>query len=682
MSEFKPSNPNRSDNTLLIAGLLGGGFIVCICAGVLGFGVLGGISAYFGSRSGSFVPTSAPYWYPTEPPYGMATPNFTPPAPEVVEGVIEALESADIPERDRLDLAERFRGVEDAEAEQHDEYAVGDTEEFWVDVSGDQALRVQAILVYKTEVVYMWVEVGSDYDLNDIERSADRFTEETYPTSRAIFGEEANPGIDGDPRLHILHTAVMQMGTLGLYYSPSEYPAEAVTYSNEKEIFYISTALDPGTDSYDSVLAHEFQHMIHWNVDGNEESWLNEGLSEVASTLNGFGPSGFIQPYFSQTDTQLTGWTSGSGANYGGAYLFGMYFYDQFGEDALKTLIAHDENGLTSVEQTLAEIGEDISADDLFINWTIANTLNDVGIDPRYGYSTLTTLPPPYEAETLFGYPHGQTGMTVAQYGVDYIRLEDRADVTITFNGSAQVSILPTNTQSSSPAMNDDDAFVWWSNNADGSDTMLTREVDLSGVQAATLEYDLWYSIEEHYDYGYIAVSTDGERWTTLETSHTTTLDPHGNSYGAGYTGDSYLEFDTNPSGWMHESIDLSDYAGQEIFIRFEYITDDAVVNAGMAVDNICIAAINWCDDAEEADSAWEARGWVRHSNVLPQAWSVQVISYDANGDVQVEIVDLDEFNHGEIDVIANFDQPAMLVISGLTRYTTQPAVYSYEVNP
>ncbi len=31
-----------------------------------------------------------------------------------------------------------------------------------------------------------------------------------------------------------------------------------------------------------SVLAHEFQHMIHWYRDRNEESWMNEGFSELA----------------------------------------------------------------------------------------------------------------------------------------------------------------------------------------------------------------------------------------------------------------------------------------------------------------------------------------------------------------------------------------------------------------
>ena len=52
-------------------------------------------------------------------------------------------------------------------------------------------------------------------------------------------------------------------------------------------MFYMNyDAAQPGNDYYDSILAHEFQHMIQWNVDKNEDSWFNEGMSELAAFLN------------------------------------------------------------------------------------------------------------------------------------------------------------------------------------------------------------------------------------------------------------------------------------------------------------------------------------------------------------------------------------------------------------
>jgi len=42
-------------------------------------------------------------------------------------------------------------------------------------------------------------------------------------------------------------------------------------------------------------MAHEFEHMIHWNGDPNEEAWVDEGLAELAmwfygnpDTISGF----------------------------------------------------------------------------------------------------------------------------------------------------------------------------------------------------------------------------------------------------------------------------------------------------------------------------------------------------------------------------------------------------------
>ena len=37
-----------------------------------------------------------------------------------------------------------------------------------------------------------------------------------------------------------------------------------------------------GSNQYLSVLAHELQHAVHWNGDRTEDTWVNEGLSEVA----------------------------------------------------------------------------------------------------------------------------------------------------------------------------------------------------------------------------------------------------------------------------------------------------------------------------------------------------------------------------------------------------------------
>lgn len=592
--------------------------------------------------------------------------------------------AAELPERDRYDLAVRFYGLDAPELPTPGDYQVGDRLTFYVTNEDlETTLTVDAALVYIADNVYMWVEDGVSYDEDALRRSADRFSQETVPTNRAFFGREASPGIDGDERLHVLHSTELGSWVAGYYGSSSEYPEEVATYSNEKEMFFINIGnTPPGSANYDAVLAHEYQHMIHWNVDANEESWVNEGLSELATYLNGFGPSSFSYSYLSNPDLQLNSWPEGggSGANYGAGYLFVQYFLDRFGQDALRALVANPLNGFAGIEDTLEQIGATVTADEVFTDWTIANLLNDPDLgDGRYGYAELSM--DASVNQSVSGLPHSSDLQQVYQYGVDYVALEDKGTLTVAFDGEEQTTILPANTANTDGDPATDDRFVWWANRGDESNPRLTRQVDLTGVDRAALDYDVWFWIEDRWDYGYLSVSTDGQRWEILSTPHTTTDDPHGNAYGSGYTGSSADFPEANAEGWLHESVDLSAYAGQVIDIRFEMITDDAVNRPGLAIDNICIDAVGWCDDAEQADDGWQDEGWLRHNNVLAQRFSVQVVVPDGSGGFDVLPMELDANNDGELtfEVPAGRDE-AVLVISGLTRYTTEPAQYQFEV--
>ena len=40
-----------------------------------------------------------------------------------------------------------------------------------------------------------------------------------------------------------------------------------------------------------ATLAHEFQHLIHWGHDSDEEAWIDEGLAGYAEESGGFSRS-------------------------------------------------------------------------------------------------------------------------------------------------------------------------------------------------------------------------------------------------------------------------------------------------------------------------------------------------------------------------------------------------------
>ena len=48
------------------------------------------------------------------------------------------------------------------------------------------------------------------------------------------------------------------------------------------------------------------------------------------------------------------------------------------------------------------------------------------------------------------------------------------------------------------------------------------------------------------------------------------------------------------------EEVDLSQFAGQKVQIRFEYITDAAVNGEGFLLDDVQIDAINYQEDFED----------------------------------------------------------------------------------
>jgi hypothetical protein len=120
---------------------------------------------------------------------------------------------------------------------------------------------------------------------------------------------------------------------------------------------------------------------------------------------------------------------------------------------------------------------------------------------------------------------------------------------------------------------------------------------------------------------------------------------------------------------------------GQEIQIRFEYVTDDAVNRPGWTIDDISIPEIDFYDDVEHGINNWQAEGFVRIDNTLPQHFLVQVL--EIGDDTNTRLMSLDEANYGTltVDGLGSTVEQAILVVSGLTPITTEPASYQYKIS-
>ena len=480
----------------------------------------------------------------------------------------------------------------------------------------------------------------------------------------------------------MIHTFISLLGSnlgdslAGYFSSFDEYTPEAHKYSNGHEMFILNAdGINLGQEFTYGVLAHEFQHMIHWYRDLNEDTWMNEGFSELAALINGYDPGGFDYSYTSYTDMQLNDWARSVGENdshYGASFLFVTYFLDRFGEEVTKTLIGMQENGLESIDKILSDLnktdpatGNVINANDLFADWAVTNFLNDRTVgDGRYSYRSYPGFFPASYTENVSDCAGTSNSSTVLQYGVDYIQFECDGKKTISFQGNMETKVLQDDPYSGE--------YAFWSFKGDESNMTLTREFDFTQVSGPIeLSYHTWYDLEEDYDYAYLEVSEDGSNWVFINTPSGTDRDVSGNSYGWGYNGSS--------NGWIEEQVDLSDYAGKKIQIRFEYITDAAVNGEGFMVDDISIPAIKYFEDFEGGSGGWDAAGFVRIANRLPQTFKISLITYGS--EITVTPIELDKFNKAEIPVdFSNGTYQAVLVISGTTEFTRQPADYSYMI--
>ena len=631
---------------------------------------------------------------PTRLPQSEAPIAHEPPVPATaLQGLStsEQLQLVVVPTRDLRDLTLRF----DPEINEiplvvntnTPDYQVGDLLDFWVhNLDSNSNSQIQAELVHKTDVVYVWVEAGEEHDLAAIRDSIDHFSAVSYPAEVDFFGSEWYPGVDNDPRVHILHATTVGTGVAGYYSSADQYSRLANPFSNEKEMFYVNLRwLNSSSDYgyYETVLAHEFQHMIHWANDSNEETWINEGLSEYAQEVAGYGTDTvFANAFVRQPDTQLNTWsldTSNNAEHYGSAYLLINYLSQRFGPETTRALVADEANGMQGVTNALQASGHSEDFEALFADWTIANYLDDptaLGLDGVYGYKDLDLPTPPVEESLLTFAPDraaNEYTATVYNYATDYIALPTTAGLTLTFQGQTTTSLADTVPNSPTHA--------WWSNRGDDSNSRLTRQFDLSGVAAGTpisLTAAMWWNIEPDYDYGYVLASRDGQKWQMLVGERMTAENPSGNNLGIGYSGNS-----TNTGGepaWVIETFDLSPYGGEKIWLRFEYVTDDAANGSGWLVDDIAIAAIGYTTDFESDLSGWESEGWLLTDNLLTQRWILQRMVLDDEQLVSVEPIPVDE--RGVATFTTTATEQAILVVSALAPVTTEAANYTIEVTP
>ena len=422
---------------------------------------------------------------------------------------------------------------------------------------------------------------------------------------------------------------------------------------------------------YDGTFAHEFQHLVHYDVDSDELSWVDEGCATLAEWVCGYGFSpGHISEYLLNHHLDSLTFWQGELYDYGGVFLWTYYMWEHYGGDDLIWNLTH--NPLNGIEgwSAILEGRTGKTFDEIFHDWMLANYFDDtsLGVDGVYGYYELDI--PSSDSEylsiplVLENTPalydkvvrSGTYSDTTLPYTANYIEFHyhpGSVSVDLTFDGDDWTGIdaYSGNFKMSSNG----EAWAWY---------RFHQKFNLTELSTATLNFYTQYDIEVDWDYGYVEVhDLTMDTWCTLEVINTVDTLPKneeidnkncpGNETDWGleptgyYEDDLWNAFTGTVSEWYQEEMDLTPFAGHEIEIYFTYWTDPYTIGGGWFVDDISIPELVVFDDFEGV-SLWVIdKGWTCDSSLHYNDFEVDLITIENGVVLSIESITLNDAQEG-----------------------------------
>jgi len=318
--------------------------------------------------------------------------------------------------------------------------AVGGIETFWtMDMTSNQPIQVDCVLRKIGKHCYVYVEEGAE-NMPDrvVDKLCREFDNNIYPVDTTYFGQEWKPGVDWDPRTTLIFLDIKDgwepgKGYVGGYFFPlNEYSQRIFEYSNEREMIYCDIyPSNPESEDYLGVVAHEFQHLIHWYRHEKETRWLNEACSQLAFLVCGYGHAPQTFQFIRNSDTGMEEFDNGID-DYGCVYQFFYWLHEKYAGDTIeekkvffRDLCDNQNESLQSVRETLIKHGIEKPLDDIFIEWCIANTANlSNPSNNLYKYDdTFKSVVEPAARYALGALPADKVETDVQPYAADYISI-------------------------------------------------------------------------------------------------------------------------------------------------------------------------------------------------------------------------------------------------------------------
>jgi len=405
--------------------------------------------------------------------------------------------------------------------------------------------------------------------------------------------------IDAVSWFHGLGTASMNWGNH--YYWPTN-------------IMHNHNVLSPY--AYDSTLAHEWQHLLHYELAPGDALFMNEGCSMYAEYLCNYGiDPDYPNSYFATPDNSLTEWgdhesetVSNILADYGAAALWTMYLADRYGAEFLRLYFRlgapqYGIHGIDGINYALYFLHYNERFPDVYRDWTLANLIRaDSPGAGKYNYKSLNLNDPAYipvriyetnglpvpwtrgtdfgNTITILGYDTGVS--KVMRWGTDYISFDNwNHPGHIYFDGDNVCVPPPPHLWTLGV-----DGYWYSGTGVDLADEFIAGNAYVDPTNP-TLTIVTKYDLEPLWDYGFVQVSTDGgNTWTSLANTYTTA--DHDPAAHPDIVANLPGLTDRNPDwpGWTTMSFDLTPWSGEGVIVGFHYMTDWATTNSGWWIQN------------------------------------------------------------------------------------------------
>ncbi len=274
---------------------------------------------------------------------------------------------------------------------------------------------------------------------------------------KGIFEMDVNafgdpPDVDSDPKIIILIMNILDSykgsgGYTAGYFDPTNETNQF--QSNQAEIYYldanpVNLNTPSGLQLAMSTTAHEFQHMINWNYHKTNPilTFINEGCSMTAELYCGY-PLFNQSLYDDETNHYLFDWRGNDVTkvlnDYSRAQKFFLYYYDQFGIGIFKYIVQDQSNGIPLLNDALSQDGQSLNFNSAFLNWLIANKINDRTVNQSYGYN----YPGIEEANsTVYYNPNISLNGYVNALAAKYISFKEGSNLKINFSTSSSSLIV------------------------------------------------------------------------------------------------------------------------------------------------------------------------------------------------------------------------------------------------